>query len=63
MAGSSDDQSHLEESSHGGDEPTETAHADTTEHARFNLDIVIIRNEVTASVGSIGPKAGHGNTT
>ena len=38
-----------------------STHADATERARFNLDIVIVRKEVvTASVRSIGPKARYG---
>ena len=63
MAGSSDDRSHRAENAHGGDGPTEKAHADTTERARFNREIVMMRKEVTAAVRSIGPKAQHGNAT
>ena len=63
MAGSSDDRSHRAENAHGGDGPTEKAHADTTERARFNVDIAIMRKEVTASVRSTEPKARHGNAT
>lgn len=63
MAGSSDDQSHFEQNAHGGDGPAEKAHADTTERARFDLDIVIMGKEVPASVRSTEPKARHGNAT
>ena len=46
MAGSSDDQSHFEENTHGGDGPTTEAHADTTRRMRFGLGVEISEKEV-----------------